>query len=57
MLALILCQKATTFKQTSQKVGMGHDFRIFDLIIDYRLGCAIISKGVPGLDNKDCPMA
>ncbi len=23
-------------------LGMGHDFRIFDLIIEYRLGCAII---------------
>ncbi len=23
-------------------LGMGHDFRIFYLIIEYRLGCAII---------------
>ncbi len=33
------------------------NIRIFYLIIEYRLGCAIISKGVPGLDNTDCPMA
>ncbi len=24
------------------ELGMGHDFRIFYLIIEYRLGCAII---------------
>ncbi len=27
---------------SSYRLGMGHDFRIFDLIIEYRLGCAII---------------
>ncbi len=35
------------------------NIRLVDLILEYRLGCAILffSKGVPGLDNKDCTMA
>ncbi len=33
------------------------NIRIFYLIIEYRLVLRLFSKGVPGLDNKDCPMA
>ncbi len=29
-------------KRLQLQIGMGHDFRIFDLIIEYRLGCVII---------------